>query len=89
MTRPRLSEPIEIAKFWKNRGGEAVVIQLREFNGRVLFDARVNVTDSAGRLRPTDKGLTIAVLRLPELAAAIGKALARAREAGLIKDGKP
>jgi hypothetical protein len=83
--RPALPEPVVVAQFWKNRRGEAVVVQLREYNGRVLFDARQHYTDRDGILCPTTKGLSLAVLRLPELAAAVTKALAKARELGLIE----
>jgi hypothetical protein len=38
----KLDAPIEIAKFWKNRAGEAVIVQLREYHDQVLIDARVN-----------------------------------------------
>ena len=80
----RLTEPVEIAKFWRNRKGEAVIVQLREFEGRILVDTRVNVTDREGRLQPTKKGPSVAVRRLPELAAALAKAEQKARELGLI-----
>lgn len=79
-----IAQPIEIAKFWRNRRGEAVIIQLREFEGRAIVDARVNFTDKEGHLRPTKKGLSIAVKRLPDLAAALAKAERTARELGLI-----
>ena len=84
--RAALVEPIEIAKFWKNRKGDAVIVQLREFEGHVVADARVNFTDNEGRLRPTKKGLSIAIARLPDLAGAINKALSKARELGLIAE---
>lgn len=79
-----ITEPIEIAKFWRNRKGEAVIVQLREFEGHAIVDARVNFTDHEGQLRPTKKGLSIAVRRLPELAAALAKAERKARELGLL-----
>lgn len=85
----KLAQPIEVAKFWRNRRGEAIVVQLREYKGRAIFDARVNFTTKDGTLQPTPKGLAIAVLRLPELAAAVNKALAQARELGLIEGGAP
>ena len=37
---------------------------------------------------PTRKGITVAILRLPELAAAVNKSLARARDLGLIDDAE-
>lgn len=85
----KLAQPIEIAKFWRNRRGEAVVVTLKEYEGRAIFDARVNFTTKEGTLQPTAKGLAITVLRLPELADAVNKALAKARELGLIEGGTP
>jgi hypothetical protein len=38
--RPSLAEPVMVARFWANRRGEAIVIQLREFEGRALVDVR-------------------------------------------------
>jgi hypothetical protein len=37
MSRGQLPEPIEIAKFWKNRKGEAVIVRLSEYEGPVGF----------------------------------------------------
>jgi hypothetical protein len=84
--RVTLPEPVEIAKFWRNRRGEAVIVSLREYEGRVLIDCRVNFTNKEGKFQPTSKGLSLVVLRLPELAKAVTKALAKARELGLIDD---
>jgi hypothetical protein len=81
---PKIPEPIEIAKFWRNRRGEAVIVSLREYEGRALIDCRVNFTNKEGKFQPTAKGLSLVVARLPELAKAINKALARAKELGLI-----
>ena len=84
--RPTLDEPVEVAKFWKNRKGEAIVITLKEYEGTVIFDARTNFTTKDGKFQPTSKGLSIVVARLPELAAGVQKALAQAKELGLIND---
>jgi hypothetical protein len=84
-SRPTLSEPETVSRFWKNRQHDAIVVELATFEGRNLVDVRTNVM-SRGRLVPTPKGISIAVLRLPELAMAINRALARARELGLIPD---
>jgi hypothetical protein len=81
-----LEQPIIIRQFWRNRSGEAVRIQLQEYEGRVLVDVRVYVTDPQGRLVPTAKGLSCSVRCLPQLAEGFAKALRRAREHGLIKD---
>ena len=83
--RPTLSEPIIIAEFWANRRGHSVRIQLREFEGRLIVDMRKHFTDNAGRLQATRKGLALLVNRLPELADGVNRALAKARELGLIK----
>lgn len=82
---PLLAEPIEIAKFWKNRKGEAIIVTLKEFQGRALIDIRTHFTTKDGKFQPTSKGLALMALRLPELAKAINKALAKAKELGLIE----
>jgi hypothetical protein len=85
--RVTLPEPVEIAKFWRNRKGEAVIVCLREYEGRVLIDCRVHFTNKEGKLQPTSKGLSLVVLRLPDLAKAVNAALAKAQELGLLDDG--
>jgi hypothetical protein len=85
--RPTLDEPVIISQFWKNRRGEAIVISLKTYNGRNLIDVRQNFTNEEGKLQPTAKGVVMVVLRLPELAAAMTKALAKAKELGLL-DGE-
>jgi hypothetical protein len=85
--RPTLPEPIEVAKFWKNRRHDAIVVSLSTYEGKNLIDVRQHAMKE-GRLVPTLKGLAIVVRRLPELAKAINKALAKARELGLIDDGE-
>jgi hypothetical protein len=83
--RVTLPEPVEIAKFWKNRRHDAVVVSLSTYEGRNIVDVRTH-TMNQGRLVPTTKGVAIVVLRLPELAKAVTKALKQARELGLIDD---
>jgi hypothetical protein len=82
---PKLVEPIIVSEFWATRNGQSVRVQLREFEGRALIDARRYFTNKDGVLQPTKKGLSLAVTRLPDLAAAINKALRKAIELGLIK----
>jgi hypothetical protein len=84
--RPTLAEPVTVARFWKNRSHDAIVVELSTFEGRNLVDVRTNVM-SRGRLVPTTKGISVAVLRLPDLAKAINKALAKAKELNLLSDG--
>lgn len=82
--RPSLAKPVEIAKFWKNRRHDAVVVSLSTYEGHNLVDVRTHSMNRSGQLVPTPKGLSIVVLRLPDLAAAVNKALAKARELGLV-----
>jgi hypothetical protein len=82
-SRPTLPEPVTVARFWKNRQHDAIVVELSTFENRNVLDVRLNVM-SRGRLVPTPKGISIAVLRLPDLAKAINKALKQAKDLGLI-----
>ncbi|KJC35643.1 hypothetical protein UP09_30935 [Bradyrhizobium sp. LTSP885] len=86
--RHTLDEPLEVDKFWRNRRHDAVVTSLATFEGKNIVSVRTFVMDKkSGKLVPTRKGLSILVLRLPELAKAINKALAKAQELGLL-DGE-
>jgi hypothetical protein len=80
----KLQKPIVVSEFFCNRRGETVRVSLREYEGVAIVDARRFYTAKDGVLRPRSKGLAIAIRRLPELAAAITKALSKARELGLI-----
>jgi Transcriptional Coactivator p15 (PC4) len=80
-----LREPVVVAEFWANRAGESVRIQFREYEGTALVDVRRHYTAKDGVLRPTQKGLSITIRRLPDLARAIAKAERKARALGLIK----
>jgi hypothetical protein len=82
-----LAEPVEIAKFWKNRHRrESVHVALSEYEGHPLINVRVYATGADGIDRPTVKGIAMGIRKLPELARALVKAEARARELGLIDD---
>ena len=81
--RAALSEPVIVGEFWANRGGESVRVQLRNFEGRTLIDVRRHFSKD-GKLLPTKEGISITVARLPQLATAISRAMAKARELGLI-----
>ncbi|THD56020.1 MAG: hypothetical protein E8A46_04390 [Bradyrhizobium sp.] len=84
--KPTLSEPIEW-RLWKNRQRrDAIVVSLSTFEDRNLIGVRLHTTGTDGKMRPTAKGVSLVVLRLPELAAAVNRALAKARELGLIDD---
>jgi hypothetical protein len=82
-----LPEPIEIGKFFKNRKGDFILVQLKAFEGVVFADARQFFTDADGISRPTKKGLAISLRHLPELIALLGKALTKAHALGLIREG--
>ncbi|MCV0387403.1 MAG: hypothetical protein K5821_13420 [Nitrobacter sp.] len=84
--KPTLEEPVEIAKFWKNRKGDAVIVALTSYQGYNLVDLRTHFTNKEGKLQPTPKGLSVAVLRLPDLAKAVNAALKKAAELGLIRE---
>jgi hypothetical protein len=88
MTAPAaLTEPIEIEKFWKTRRRDkAIVVSLSSYEGINIVNVREHLTGADGCMRPTTKGIAMAVRRLPQLAAGITKALAKARELGLIDD---
>ena len=80
----RLAEPIIVAQWWKNRGGESVRVILSTHDGRNLVDLRTWYT-AEGRLKP-GKGFAAEIRHLPRLAAALAKAEAKATELGLITD---
>jgi hypothetical protein len=82
--RPTLTETIEVASFWKNRKHDAVVVSLKSFEGRNFIDVRQHFINQKGVLQPTSKGLLIGVLRLPDFAKAVNRALAKAKELDLI-----
>jgi hypothetical protein len=85
--RITLTEPVEIAKFWKNRRrNESVHVSLSEYEGHTLINVRVYATGTDGIDRPTPKGVAMGIRKLPDLAAAVTQALAKARELGLIDD---
>jgi hypothetical protein len=81
-----LPEPIEW-RLWKNRQRrDAIVVSLSTYEGRNLISVRTYTTSQDGKMLPTAKGVSMMVLRLPELAAAVTKALKKARELGLLPD---
>ena len=84
-SRPMLDKPVTVARFWKNRTHDAIVVELSTYEGRNVVDVRTNVMNH-GRLVPTPKGISLAVLRLPDRAKAINRALKQAKELGLLPD---
>lgn len=85
--RPTLPEPVEIAQFWKNRSRvESLHVSLSEYEGHVLINVRIYATGTDGIDRPTTKGVAMSVRKLPELAKALVKAEATARDMGLLDE---
>lgn len=83
---PLLPEPIEW-RLWKNRQRrDAIVVSLSSYEGKTLAGIRLYTTGQDGCMRPTIKGVSVVVARLPELAAAVRKALSKAQALGLIDD---
>jgi hypothetical protein len=80
-----LAEPIEIGKFFKNRKGDIVVVQIKEFEGIVFCDIRQFFQNDAGQSCPTKKGVALTFRKLPELVELLEKTLAKARELGLLR----
>jgi hypothetical protein len=82
-----LAEPIEISKFWKDRRRDtAIVVSLNSYERHNLVNVREHFVGSDGCMRPTTKGLSMVVRRLPELSRAIRHALERARELDLLPE---
>jgi Transcriptional Coactivator p15 (PC4) len=85
--RVTITEPIEIAKFWKSARDRTkhVRVELSEYEGHPLVNIRVWQTGSDGTDRPTKQGIALAIRKLPELAAALNMAEAMARELRLLE----
>jgi hypothetical protein len=85
--RPTLTEPLVVHKMWKNRRrNESVRVSLSEYQEQCIVNVRVYATGTDGIDRPTPKGLALGVRKLPELAKALVKAEAKARELGLLDE---
>ena len=85
--RQTLDEPVIICRLWKNRWRRAViVISISRYENNDIIDIREHFTDAAGCMQPSRKGIAMGIRKLPELAAAVQKALARARALKLIDD---
>jgi hypothetical protein len=82
----KLEETVEIAEWPRNRKGQAVRVALRPYNGFPLVDIRTWWTGDDKILHP-GKGVSLPISNLPQLAAAISKALERAKALGLLNSG--
>lgn len=86
MSPPILADPVVISKLWKNRRrNESVHVTLSEYEGHNLINVRVYCTGTDGIDRPTQKGVSMGIRNLPELARALVKAEAKAHELGLLE----
>jgi hypothetical protein len=74
--------PIEIAS-WPRNSRETVKVSLDQYKGNNLIACRCWYVGTDGELKP-GKGLTLSVKHLPELSAALAKALEAARSHGLV-----
>lgn len=81
---PGLAEPITIAQCWKNRRKDAVRIRISDYEGTILIDVRTWHGGADGKLKP-GKGFCSQIKHLPRLAAELTKAMAKARELGLLE----
>ena len=85
-----LDPPVTVLKMWKSRRrSEAVHVTLSEYEGHALVSVRIYATGTDGIDRPTQKGVSISVRKLPELAAGLAKALDKARDLGLLDLAEP
>ena len=76
--------PVIVGAFDLN-ASDVVRVELGSFNGRDVIGFRKWFRSADGSVRPTSKGLTVAVRHLPNLARLANEALARARADGLIE----
>jgi hypothetical protein len=80
-----LVEPLLIAEWRKNRGGESIQVVLKNYEGFNLIDVRTWFGGEDGQRRP-GSGFAASVRHLPQLSKAISAAVAKANELGLLRD---
>lgn len=80
--KPKLTEPVIVAEWWKNRRGDSIRVCLNTYEGHNLVDIR-SWFSGDGRLKP-GKGFSCNIRHLPRLAKEIEKALTEARRLDLI-----
>lgn len=67
---------------------EVLQVAIREFKGYDLLDLRVFVDVDEEEPRPTQKGISLRVTRMPALIEALKKAQAEAERRGLLPEGR-
>ena len=80
-----LPEPVTIEQSWQNRDGEVVRPELSTYEGRNILNLHIWRTDRGGIMRP-GMGFACSTKHLPKLAAVFAKAVARAKDLGLLDD---
>lgn len=87
--RPPTSSPTTVVfseKFWRNRSGGALYVEIKKFTSAHVIDIREWETSPDGKLLPQKRGVCLAVRKLPELKRAIDKAIAAARDLDLLDE---
>lgn len=80
--------PALVIAEWDRNAREIVRVALDQYKGRHTIDVRVwYCDDSGGALKPGRSGITLALKHLPDLSDAMAKALAQARQRGLLDEG--
>jgi hypothetical protein len=64
----------EVAKFWANRGGEAIIVKLVNYGNKRFIEIRKHFTNREGKFSPTHHGVTLSIRKLPDLLKALTKA---------------
>jgi len=64
--------------------GEELRVAFSQFKGRTFLAIRVWYASESGDMKPSAKGINVAVDHLPAIAAALGQALDAARADGLL-----
>jgi hypothetical protein len=91
-TRPATkAEVLFSERFWRNRKGEAVAVEIKRLDGTAeILDIRQWFTATDGALRPTGRGVCMALRKLPDIKRSVDKALKAARDLGLLEhEGEP
>jgi hypothetical protein len=84
--RPTLTEPIIVARWWKNRAHDEIRLELSTYEGTNILSLRTWHTDKSDGITRPGKGFACSVKHLPKLAEVFARATERARELHLIDD---
>jgi hypothetical protein len=82
--RSTLDEPVIVAEWLRNRGGETIWVRLSTYEGHYIADVRTCWAEDDGQLKPK-KGFACAVKHPPTLVEVFLKANTRVKELGLIE----